>query len=103
ALVKVGIDVRTFATGDEMLAALETDRPSVLVTDIRMPGMDGMSLLKAVKGHMPDLPVIVMTAFTDLESTVEAFQKGAFDYLPKPFDIAAAVALVQRAAQRETR
>ena len=102
ALAKVDVDVRTFATGDEMLDELNDGRPSVLVTDIRMPGMDGLTLLREVKGRMPDLPVIVMTAFTDLESTVEAFQKGAFDYLPKPFDVANAVALIQRAAQRDT-
>src|SRR5690606_35616744 len=68
----------------------------------RMPGMDGLSLLKTVKERHPELPVIVMTAFTDLNSTVQAFQKGAFDYLPKPFDINAALTLIQRAAQRDT-
>ncbi|MFT0548204.1 nitrogen regulation protein NR(I) [Allopusillimonas ginsengisoli] len=99
ALGRASIPVRSFAQGSEVLAALKAGTPSVLVTDIRMPGVDGLSLLYHVKQAHPALPVIVMTAFTDLGSTVEAFQKGAFDYLPKPFDVNAAVALIQRALQ----
>src|SRR5690606_38724162 len=75
--------------------------PSALVTDIRMPGQDGLSLLHDIKQRYPSLAVIVMTAFTDLNSTVDAFQKGAFDYLPKPFDINDAVALIKRAASAD--
>jgi len=101
ALTRVDMPARCFGSGAEMLEALEVDLPSVLVTDIRMPGLDGLALLQQVKQRHPALPVIVMTAFTDLDSTVEAFQKGAFDYLPKPFDVNAAVALIQRASQRE--
>ncbi|PLC54352.1 nitrogen regulation protein NR(I) [Pollutimonas nitritireducens] len=99
ALARVGIPARAFASAAEVLEALEAAIPSVLVTDIRMPGLDGLSLLHRIKEDHPDLPVIVMTAFTDLNSTVAAFQKGAFDYLPKPFDVNAAIALIQRAAQ----
>ncbi len=99
ALARVAIAAQSFSSASEVLEAFEEGMPSVLVTDIRMPGQDGLSLLKRIKEAHPNLPVIVMTAFTDLNSTVAAFQKGAFDYLPKPFDVNAAVALIQRAAQ----
>lgn len=99
ALARAGMPVRTFTSATEVHAALLDYEPAVLVTDVRMPGQDGLSLLQQIKGERPRLPVIVMTAFTDLNNTVAAFQKGAFDYLPKPFDVNAAVALIQRAAQ----
>lgn len=99
ALARVSIPAQSFASASDVLEAFESGMPAVLVTDIRMPGQDGLSLLHRIKQGYPDLPVIVMTAFTDLNSTVAAFQKGAFDYLPKPFDVNAAVALIQRAAQ----
>ncbi|MBP6020524.1 MAG: nitrogen regulation protein NR(I) [Burkholderiaceae bacterium] len=98
ALTRANIPVKTFASADTLLQALHLDTPSALVTDIRMPGQDGLSLLHDIKQRHPNLAVIVMTAFTDLDSTVDAFQKGAFDYLPKPFDINDAVALIKRAA-----
>src|SRR5690606_36576526 len=91
------IPAQTFSGADEMLDALESGDPSVLVTDVRMPGKDGLALLQEIKQRYPELPVIVMTAYTDLSSTVSAFKKGAFDYLAKPFDINDAVALIQRA------
>lgn len=97
ALAKASVPAQSFSCAAEALEALDTETPSVLVTDVRMPGENGLSLLHRIKQRLPDLPVIVMTAFTDLNSTVEAFQKGAFDYLPKPFDMNAAVALIQRA------
>lgn len=97
ALAKASIPAQSFACAADAIEALENDEPGVLVTDVRMPGEDGLSLLHRVKKLHPDMPVIVMTAFTDLNSTVEAFQKGAFDYLPKPFDMNSAVALIQRA------
>lgn len=100
ALARAEVPVRSFSCAADMLEALDADLPSVLVTDIRMPGMDGLALLQQVKQRHPELPVIVMTAFTDLNSTVAAFQKGAFDYLPKPFDVNAAVALIERASRR---
>lgn len=102
ALEKAAVQARSFSSAAEALQALEDDSPSVLVTDVRMPGQDGLALLHRIKQTHPDLPVIVMTAFTDLNSTVEAFQKGAFDYLPKPFDMNAAVALIQRAMRTHT-
>ncbi|NYT60728.1 nitrogen regulation protein NR(I) [Alcaligenaceae bacterium] len=99
ALARVAMTAVCFASANDVLEALESDAPSVLVTDIRMPGINGLELLQRIKQAHPNLPVIVMTAFTDLDSTVAAFQKGAFDYLPKPFDINTAIALIQRAAQ----
>lgn len=99
ALAREAIPAQTFASASEVREAFENGAPSVLVTDIRMPGEDGLNLLHRIKQDHPGLPVIVMTAFTDLNSTVAAFQKGAFDYLPKPFDVNVAVALIQRAIQ----
>ena len=97
ALARVSVSCRSFASGDDVLEALETGAPSLLVTDIRMPGCDGLALLGRVKELCPHLLVIVMTAYTDLDSTVAAFQKGAFEYLVKPFDLNTAVSLIQRA------
>ena len=101
ALARVNIATRSFECADDMLDALAHEMPSVLVTDVRMPGKDGLTLLQDIKANHAELPVIVMTAYTDLNSTVAAFKKGAFDYLPKPFDINEAVALVQRAVPPE--
>lgn len=103
ALARESIPTRSFASAAEVLDALQTGMPAVLVTDVRMPGQDGLALLHRIKQAHPGLPVIVMTAFSDLNSTVEAFQKGAFDYLPKPFDVNAAVALILRAMQSAER
>lgn len=79
-----------------MLDALATQTPDVLLSDIRMPGIDGLALLKQIKQRHPMLPVIIMTAHSDLDAAVSAYQQGAFDYLPKLFDIDEAVALVKR-------
>lgn len=99
ALTRAGIAVRTFERGDAVLAALdaEASSPLVLVTDVRMPGMSGTELLAKVAEAHPEMPVIVMTAFSDLESAVTAFRGGAFEYLAKPFDIEGAVDLIRRA------
>jgi two-component system nitrogen regulation response regulator GlnG len=97
ALQKAGIITRSFVAGKDLLTALENDLPDALITDIRMPGMDGLELLEKVQGINPNLPVIVMTAHSDLESAVSAFHGGAFEYLPKPFDIKEVVSLAQRA------
>jgi two-component system nitrogen regulation response regulator GlnG len=98
ALGRENIAVRSFATADEALGALgEEPSPAALISDIRMPGMGGLDLLKQVKANYPGLPVIIMTAYSDLDSAVAAFQGGAFEYLPKPFDVDQAVALVRRA------
>ncbi len=103
ALGREQLPVRSFSQTRDVLAALETDSPQVLVSDIRMPGGSGLELLGRVKERMPGLPVIVMTAFSDLDSAVSAFQGGAFEYLPKPFDISRAVELVRRAVEESLR
>ncbi|MEI6838156.1 MAG: nitrogen regulation protein NR(I) [Alcaligenaceae bacterium] len=99
ALSRANIPTRSFVNAAEVSLALKLDSPSALVSDIRMPGTDGLTLLKEVKEKYPTLPVIIMTAYSDLDSTVSAFQGGAFDYLAKPFDVNEAVALISRAMQ----
>ena len=103
ALARENLATRSFASGREALAAFETDTPQVLVSDIRMPGESGLDLLAAVKERHPGLPVIVITAFSDLDSAVASFQGGAFEYLAKPFDIDKAVALIRRALEESLR
>ena len=98
ALGREGIACQSFGAADEAMSALaKGQHPRVLVSDIRMPGASGLDLLRQVKQDYPDLPVIIMTAYSDLDSAVAAFQGGAFEYLPKPFDVDQAVALVRRA------
>jgi two-component system nitrogen regulation response regulator GlnG len=97
ALGREGIPFKTFAAAQEALAELEREAPQVLVSDIRMPGASGLELLQSVKRKHPQLPVIIMTAYSDLESAVAAFQGGAFEYLAKPFDVDQAVGLIRRA------
>src|SRR5476651_314569 len=99
ALAREQLPARSFATTRDVLTALETDEPQVLVSDIRMPGGSGLDLLAKVKERLPGLPVIIMTAYSDLDSAVSAFQGGAFEYLPKPFDLPKAVELIRRALE----
>src|SRR5688572_24062046 len=87
ALTREAIPFRTVSLAKDALDALDSGAPQVLVSDIRMPGTSGLELLQTVKARFPGLPVIVMTAYSDLESAVAAFQGGAFEYLPKPFDV----------------
>ncbi len=98
ALEKGGFQVRGFERANLLLDALQGAKPQVVVTDIRMPGMDGIELLTRIRELAPSLPVIVITAHSDLDSAVKAYDEGAFDYLPKPFDVHELVELVQRAA-----
>ncbi|MDD1610911.1 MAG: response regulator, partial [Methylococcaceae bacterium] len=97
ALQKANFITRSFSDASALLSTLQNDLPDALITDIRMPGMDGLALLDKLQHSHPDLPVIVMTAHSDLESAVSAFHGGAFEYLPKPFDIKEVVELAQRA------
>jgi two-component system, NtrC family, nitrogen regulation response regulator GlnG len=99
ALTREEFVVRSFTNPRDVLAALDDDQPQVLVSDIRMPGGSGIELLNKIKARMRDLPVIIMTAYSDLDSAVSAFQGGAFDYLPKPFDVPKAVDLIRRAVE----
>ena len=103
ALRQGGTQTTAFEDADSVLAALVREEPDVLVTDIRMPGRSGLDLLEQIRSQRPRLPVIVMTAHSDLESAVAAYQGGAFEYLPKPFDIDQAVELVRRAAAQSHR
>jgi len=98
ALERDGMRALPFETGDEALAAFERERPDVLITDIRMPRLDGLSLMQRLHEQDPNLPVIVITAHSDLDAAVSAYEGGAFEYLPKPFDVEEAVELVRRAA-----
>ncbi|MTI62599.1 nitrogen regulation protein NR(I) [Methylophaga sp.] len=100
ALEAVDITVRAFETADVVLHELKQGQeqaPDVLISDIRMPGIDGLQLLSEIKQRYPELPVIIMTAYSDLDSAVSVYEGGAFEYLPKPFDVDEAVELVQRA------
>ena len=103
ALAREDFPVRSFTNARDVLAALDADEPQVLVSDIRMPGGSGIDLLGKVKERCPGLPVIIMTAFSDLDSAVSAFQGGAFEYLPKPFDLTKAVELIRRAVEESVR
>lgn len=103
ALQKAGIEARCFASANGLLEQLEHSRPDAVLTDIRMPGLDGLEFLKQLQSGHPDLPVVIMTAHSDLESAVSAFHGGAFEYLPKPFDVDEAVDLVRRACSHSQR
>ena len=101
ALTSAGFAPTVFDNADNVLGRALRRAPDVLITDIRMPGTSGLDLLKALGDELPDLPVIVMTAHSDLDSAVSAYRGGAFEYLPKPFDLEEAVALVGRALQKK--
>jgi two-component system nitrogen regulation response regulator GlnG len=103
ALQREQFAVRSFSNPRDVLSALDDDEPQVLVSDIRMPGGSGIELLGKVKQRHPGLPVIIMTAYSDLDSAVSAFQGGAFEYLPKPFDLTKAVELIRRAVEESLR
>ena len=97
ALSQNGWQVETFESAEEVMANLSNGSPDVVITDIRMPGADGLELMAALKANEPELPVIVMTAHSDLDSAVSSIQSGAFEYLPKPFEVDEAVEMVGRA------
>ncbi len=103
ALTRENIAFKTFSSAQDALAALGATPPQVVVSDIRMPGSSGLDLLQQIKTRFPNLPVIIMTAYSDLESAVAAFQGGAFEYLPKPFDVDQAVDLIRRAMEESLR
>src|SRR3954462_11595737 len=103
ALSREDVLFKTFASAREAMQALDSSTPQVVVSDIRMPGSSGLELLQKMKEKYPALPVIIMTAYSDLESAVAAFQGGAFEYLPKPFDVDHAVDLIRRAMEESLR
>ncbi len=103
ALTREGIDFRIFSSAREALDASLAQKPQVVVSDIQMPGGSGLDLLQALKLRNPELPVIIMTAYSDLDSAVSAFQGGAFEYLPKPFDVDLTIQLIRRALEESTK
>ena len=100
ALRQADMRTRSFERGEHLLDAIDKEIPDVLITDVRMPGMDGLALLERLSRSCPNLPVIVVTAHSDLENAVAAYQGGAFEYLPKPFDVDEAIELVRKAARQ---
>ena len=96
-----GMDVQTFDSANKVIKKLETENPHLILTDIRMPGPSGIDLLDKVKELRPDIPVIIMTAHSDLDSAVESYEHGAWEYLPKPFDIEEALSMVKRATSAD--
>jgi two-component system nitrogen regulation response regulator GlnG len=103
ALKQADMQPRSFERAEHLLEAIERSQPDVLITDVRMPGMSGLALLTQLGRDYPDLPVIVMTAHSDLDNAVAAYHGGAFEYLPKPFDLDETMALVQKAARQNGR
>lgn len=103
ALTRSGMEVTCFNNATGILERLTHEKPEAIVADVRMPGMDGLTLLDQVKHHYPDLPVIIITAHSDLDSSIAAYEGGAFEYLPKPFDVDEAIELVKRAVKQSRR
>ena len=99
SLSKTGLHTVSFENGDDLLHRLEHESPDAIISDIRMPGISGLELLSTIRERYPELPVIIMTAHSDLDSAVSSYSRGAFEYLPKPFDIEEAVAMTQRALE----
>ena len=97
ALTQAGIDNESFEDAEQLLQRIGSEQPDVIISDIRMPGTDGLALLKRLKDSYPDMPVIITTAHSDLDSAVASYQRGAFEYLPKPFDLDEVIAITERA------
>lgn len=97
ALTKSGYQVRVFRGVKPLLIALKTERPKVVISDIKMPGVDGLKLLELLSENLPSIPVIIMTAYSDFETTITSYKKGAFEYLAKPFDIDQVLVMVKQA------
>ena len=97
AITQANIPMAAFPSADNALHHLRSERPVAVITDVRMPGMDGLEFIGRIHEHYPDVPVIIMTAHSDLDSAVNAYSSGAFEYLPKPFDVDEAIAILQRA------
>jgi len=99
SLSSSGFDVKTFSSGDDVVNELKNDKPDLVLTDVQMPGMLGYDLLKHINDNYEDIPVIIMTAFTDMQAAVDSYGGGAFEYMPKPFDLNDAVQIINRALE----
>ncbi len=98
-LKSAGLEIVTFADGEALIDALNEDKPDLIISDIKMPGMHGYDLLKHIKNNYDKLPVIIMTAFTDMQAAIDAYGGGAFEYIPKPFDLEEAIITVKKALE----
>jgi len=98
-LKSAGLEIVTFADGESLIDALNTDKPDLIISDIKMPGMHGYDLLKHIKNNYDKLPVIIMTAFTDMQAAIDSYGGGAFEYIPKPFDLEEAIITVKKALE----
>ena len=99
SLSSSGCETKTFSSGEELIKELENTKPDLVITDVQMPGMLGYDILKHINNNFEDLPVIVMTAFADMQAAIESFGGGAFEYIPKPFDLEAAIEIINRALE----
>ena len=99
SLSSSGFDVKTFSSGDAVVNELTNDSPDLLLTDVQMPGMLGYDLLKHINDNYENIPVIIMTAFTDMQAAVDSYGGGAFEYIPKPFDLDEAIQIINRALE----
>ena len=100
-LKSAGLEIVTFADGESLIDALNAGKPDLIISDIKMPGMHGYDLLKHIKNNYDKLPVIIMTAFTDMEAAIDSYGGGAFEYIPKPFDLEEAIITVQKALEED--
>ena len=100
-LKSAGLEIATFADGESLIDALNIDKPDLIISDIKMPGMHGYDLLKHIKNNYEKLPVIIMTAFTDMQAAIDAYGGGAFEYIPKPFDLEEAISTVKKALEEQ--
>ena len=101
SLSSAGFETKTFATGDDLVNQLDIEQPDLILTDVQMPGMLGYDLLKHIINNFENLPVIVMTAFTDMQAAVDSYGGGAFEYIPKPFDLDEAIQIINRALEKK--
>ena len=97
SLSSSGFETKSFSSGEELIKELDASQPDLIITDVQMPGMLGYDLLKHINNNYEDIPVIIMTAFADMQAAVESFGGGAFEYLPKPFDLEEATEIINRA------
>ena len=102
ALINAGLSIRQFENADQAMGVVDHEQPNLVMIDIKMPGRSSLELLETLGGRFPEIPVIVMTAYTDLDGAVSAYRSGNFEYLPKPFDLDEAIMLVKRALTRRT-